>query len=50
LSEVEKHGADCDALLIGGGHNGLITAAYLSHAGLRTLVLERRSISNGALP
>jgi hypothetical protein len=37
-----------DAIIIGGGHNGLITAAYLSHHGLDTLVLERRHLVGGA--
>jgi phytoene dehydrogenase-like protein len=37
-----------DAIVIGGGHNGLTNAAYLSKAGLRTLVLERRPIFGGA--
>jgi phytoene dehydrogenase-like protein len=37
-----------DAIVIGGGHNGLTNAAYLSKAGLRTLVLERRPLVGGA--
>ena len=37
-----------DAVIIGGGHNGLISAAYLARAGLRTLVLERRHVLGGA--
>ena len=45
---MDRHAADYDAILIGGGHNGLITAAYLARAGLKTLVLERRSIFGGA--
>lgn len=39
---------DYDAIVIGGGHNGLITAAYLARAGRRTLVLERRPLVGGA--
>jgi len=38
----------CDALIIGGGHNGLVCAAYLAGAGLRVRVLERRPIVGGA--
>ena len=37
-----------DAIVVGGGHNGLTTAAYLARAGLKTLVLERRPILGGA--
>jgi phytoene dehydrogenase-like protein len=37
-----------DAVVIGGGHNGLISGAYLSKGGLRTLVLERREVLGGA--
>ncbi len=36
-----------DAIVIGAGHNGLTTAAYLAAAGLRTLVLERRPVVGG---
>jgi phytoene dehydrogenase-like protein len=37
-----------DAIVIGGGHNGLINAAYLAKAGLKTLVLEKRHTVGGA--
>ena len=36
-----------DAIIIGGGHNGLTAAAYLARAGYSTLVLERRDIVGG---
>ena len=39
---------DIDALIIGGGHNGLVCAAYLAGAGLRVRVLERRPLVGGA--
>jgi phytoene dehydrogenase-like protein len=37
-----------DAVIIGGGHNGLVAGFSLSKAGLRTLVLERRPFVGGA--
>jgi phytoene dehydrogenase-like protein len=39
---------DYDAIVVGGGHNGLTAGAYLARAGLRTIVLERREIVGGA--
>ncbi len=37
-----------DAIIIGGGHNGLITAAYLAKAGKKVIVLEKRHLVGGA--
>ncbi len=37
-----------DIIIIGAGHNGLVTAAYLARAGLKVLVLERREVLGGA--
>jgi phytoene dehydrogenase-like protein len=45
---AEAGGARCDALIIGGGHNGLTCAAYLAAAGLEVTVLERRAVVGGA--
>src|ERR1035438_305728 len=36
-----------DAIIIGGGHNGLVTAAYLGRAGRKAIVLERRELLGG---
>jgi phytoene dehydrogenase-like protein len=44
----DKMAARYDAIIIGGGHNGLITAAYLGRAGLKVVVLERRPVLGGA--
>src|ERR1700756_1667287 len=41
-------GARCDALIIGGGHNGVVCAAYLAATGLKVTVLERRAVVGGA--
>jgi phytoene dehydrogenase-like protein len=38
----------CDAVIVGGGHNGLTCAAYLARAGLKVTVLERRAVVGGA--
>ena len=37
-----------DAIVIGGGHNGLVNAAYLARAGKKVLVLEQRHLVGGA--
>jgi phytoene dehydrogenase-like protein len=38
-----------DAIIIGAGHNGLVTAAYLAKAGMQVLVLERREQPGGTV-
>jgi phytoene dehydrogenase-like protein len=40
--------ASYDAIVIGGGHNGLVSAAYLARGGKKVLVLERRHVLGGA--
>jgi len=49
-SPPPRHAGDSryDAIIVGGGHNGLTTAAYLARAGQRVVVLERRPILGGA--
>src|SRR5882762_3740226 len=44
MSSTQTH----DAIIIGGGHNGLVCAAYLGMAGLKVKVLERRNVVGGA--
>ncbi len=44
MSSLKKY----DAIIIGGGHNGLTTAAYLGRAGKKVLVLEKRHVLGGA--
>jgi phytoene dehydrogenase-like protein len=46
---VETTRGPWDAIVVGGGHNGLVCAAYLAGAGLRTIVLEARDTVGGAL-
>src|SRR4051812_28096689 len=41
-------GSTYDVIVIGGGHNGLVNAAYLQRAGKKVLVLERRHVLGGA--
>src|SRR6202050_632247 len=48
MADTTRVGEHCDALIIGGGHNGLVCAAYLAAAGLKVTVLERRAVVGGA--
>jgi len=45
---LERKPGAYDAVLIGGGHNGLVCAFYLARAGLKVRVLERRHVVGGA--
>src|SRR5258708_4701207 len=40
--------AEYDGVIVGGGHHGVVAAAYLGSSGLRTLVCERRDVVGGA--
>ncbi len=44
---MNSDGGAYDAVIVGGGHNGLVAAHYLAAAGLRTVVCERREIVGG---
>ncbi|HET7756533.1 MAG TPA: NAD(P)/FAD-dependent oxidoreductase [Steroidobacteraceae bacterium] len=48
MAEARSEAGGCDALIVGGGHNGLVCAAYLAGAGLKVTVLERRAVVGGA--
>ena len=45
---MTSRNSDTDAVIIGGGHNGLVCAFYLAKAGLKVTVLERRAVVGGA--
>src|SRR3982074_2791309 len=47
-STLRSAGALQSIIIIGAGHNGLVTAYYLAKAGFKPLVLERREIVGGA--
>src|SRR5713101_2838955 len=48
LSSQPTMSSSYDVIVIGGGHNGLVNAAYLARAGKKVLVLERRHVLGGA--
>jgi phytoene dehydrogenase-like protein len=48
MASVSNGSKKYDAIVIGGGHNGLTNAAYLARAGKKVLVLERRHVLGGA--
>jgi YD repeat-containing protein len=48
LGDASNRDPDCDAVVVGGGHNGLVAAGYLARAGLRVRLLERLGHIGGA--
>jgi phytoene dehydrogenase-like protein len=46
---MTRHGRDFDVVVVGAGHNALVSAAYLAGAGYRVCVLERRGTVGGAV-
>lgn len=45
---VSPNRSSYDAVIVGGGHNGLVAAAYLARAGRSVLILERAAVTGGA--
>jgi phytoene dehydrogenase-like protein len=48
MADTRAKSRSYDAIVVGGGHNGLVNGAYLAKAGLKTLIVERRGIVGGA--
>jgi phytoene dehydrogenase-like protein len=49
MAAITQPSAGYDAIVVGGGHNGLVAAAYLAKSGLRTLLLEKRATLGGTV-